>query len=199
MQSTRPPILGVFRPAGIAPRDNSRPRVPAWKENPWPGQRVLQLACGLRPMEDATNHDRGGWGPWVDVAHDLDDMPWSPLAALAPFDVTCAYDLVEHIEDVLGFVNEIHALLGPGGVLVMRGAAWNNPASYTDVTHRHWFTEDSFNFFDRSTPIGDHYGRFYTDSLGRDLTEWRIREVARVNADPRWPDTPDLQWTMVRL
>lgn len=173
------------------------PLAPSWRENLWPGQTVLQLGCGRRPIEGAVNHDRGEWGAWVDAVWDLEEMPW-PTVDGAPFDVVVAYDLVEHVEDVLGFVNEIHDLLRPGGILVMRGGAADNPASFTDPTHKHFFTDDSMNFFDRSTAIGDHYGRFYVDSLGRPLTEWRIREVARVNPDHRY-GVGDIQWTLVRL
>ncbi len=172
---------------------------PAWQPNPWPGKRVLQLGCGRRPMEGAVNHDRGRWGPWIDAEWDLEDMPWAHKAPGGEFDVVVAYDLVEHIDDVLGFVNEVHALLVTGGTLIMRGGAHDNPASYIDPSHKHWFREESFNFFDRRNNLGDWYGRHYVDTLGRPLTEWHVAKIERVNADPRWPDTPDLQWTLVKL
>lgn len=193
MNAWAPPELAAMRGAGGVE--------PIWLPNPWKGGRVLMLGCGAKPMIGAVNHDRVKHSPWVDATGDLDDMPWSYARSglgVGPFDAVYAYDLVEHIDDVLGFMNEIWTLLKPGGVLVMRGGAFDNPASYSDVTHRHWFTEDSFNPFDRSTNEGNHYGRFYTDSLERPLTEWRIDGVDRVNAHPKY-GVGDIQWTLIKV
>lgn len=177
--------------------------VPIWLPNPWAagGARVLNIGAGARPVIKAVNHDRRIHSPWIDIAWDLDVMPWAHGWQDDPrqFDVVVAHDVVEHMVDALGFVNEIHALLKPGGLLVMRGGAANNPAVWTDPTHLHFFNPDSMNFFDRSTGLGNGYGRFYTDRMGRPLTEWRIDGVDLNNADPRWPDTPDITWTMVAL
>jgi SAM-dependent methyltransferase len=186
---------------------------PIWLPNPWQGGRVLMLGCGAKPMIGAVNHDRVKHSPWVDVAFNLEKMPWikqhAPLnlllehervfAQVDGFDAVYAYDLVEHIEDVFGFLNEIHALMKPGGILVMRGGAADNPATFIDPTHRHWFTEESMDFVDPERGLGKNYGMFYTDGMGRPLAKWHIDGVDRVNADPRWPATPDIQWTLVRL
>lgn len=173
---------------------------PIWLPNPWlaGGGRVLMLGCGAKPMVGAVNHDRVHHSQWVDAAWDLDVMSWARLPG-EPFDACYAYDLVEHIEDVFGFLNEIHMLLKPGGILVMRGGAAENPASYCDPTHKHWFTEESMDFVDPDRPLGRSYGMFYRDTIGRPLAKWHIDGVDRVNADPRWPATPDIQWTMQAL
>lgn len=193
--SWAPPELAAMRGAGGVE--------PLWLPNPWAkgGARVLNIGAGARPVVGAVNHDRRIHSPWVDVAWELEAMPWAHGLPVdeSRFDIVIAHDVIEHIRDALGFVNEAHALLKPGGLFIMRGGAWDNPAAYTDPTHVHFFTEDSFNFFDRSTGLGDTYGRFYVDRLGRPLTEWRIDGVDRTNADIRWPDTPDIQWTMVAL
>ena len=168
-----------------------------WIPNPWHGARVLVLGCGAKPMIGAVNHDLHKHSPWVDAIGDLEVMPWVWAADLAPFDVCYAYDLVEHIQDVFGFLNEIHAIMRPGGILVMRGGSAMNPASYIDPTHKHWFMPDSMDFVDPDRPLGKHYGMFYSDSMGRPLAKWTIDGVDMVNADPRWRETPDIQWTMV--
>ncbi len=187
-----PPELAAMRGAGGVE--------PIWLPNPWKGARVLMLGCGAKPMVGAVNHDRVKHSPWVDAVGDLEVMPWAWAAGyVGVFDAVYCYDLVEHIADVFGFLNEIHALMRPGGVLVMRGGAADNPASYTDPSHKHWFTEESMDFVDPSRGLGKHYGQFYLDSLGRPLAKWRIDGVDRCNADPRWPDTPDIQWTLVAL
>lgn len=172
--------------------------VPIWRQAPGPGL-WLQLGTGARPVEGGVNHDRFQHGAWIDVACDLDVMPWEPLRAAMPaggFDGIVAFDVVEHIEDTLGFVNECHALLKTGGILVMRGGAADNPAVFTDPTHKHFYTEDSMDFFDDRTNLGAYYGKFYADSLGRPLARWWVMGCRRVNADPRY-GIGDLQWTMV--
>lgn len=163
--------------------------------NPWPGRKVLELGTGRRPMKNATHHDRVKHGDWIDVAFDLDTMPWPEVDA-APFDVVVAYDVLEHVRDVLGFVNEAARLLAPGGLLVMRAAAHDNPAAYIDPTHLHFLTEESMSFFDRSTPLGEHYGSTYRDTLSRPLSHWTVVSAERTNPDSRFPDTGDWLFTM---
>lgn len=174
---------------------------PIWLPNPWKaaGAAVLNIGCGARPVEGAVNHDRRKHSPWVDAWWNLELMPWpAGTVRQGEFDVVIAHDIIEHMTDALGFVNEVHGLLKPGGLFVMRGGAWDNPASYIDPTHKHWFHEDSFDFFDRERGLGNSYGRFYVDSLGRPLTEWRIDGVDRTNPDYRY-GVGDITWTMVAL
>lgn len=187
-----PPELAAMRGAGGVE--------PIWLPNPWKGARVLNIGAGARPVVGAVNHDRRIHSPWIDMAWELEAMPWAHgwQGDPPPFDVIVCHDVIEHMADALGFVNEVHALLRPGGLFIMRGGAWDNPATYIDPTHKHWFHEDSFDFFDRSRGLGNSYGRFYVDSLGRPLTEWRIDGVDRCNADSRY-GVGDITWTMVRL
>lgn len=191
---------------------------PQWQPNPFRGQRVLVLGCGARPVKGAVNHDRVRHGEFVDAAWDLDQMPWfQPSAKLegddrtvsrvyadgtigdAPFDVIIALDLFEHLVDPYGAVNECWSLLRTGGVLIIRMSAWDNPATFADLTHKHWANEEAYSFFDRTTRLGGHYGPFHpADSLGRLPTPWRVDGVDRVNPDERY-GVGDLQFTLVRL
>lgn len=185
---------------------------PEWHPNPFRGQRVLNLGCGARPIRGAVNHDRVKHGEYVDAWCNLDAMPWRfaeggtdgpalPAAIMAdPFDVIIALDLFEHLVDPYGAVNECWSLLRPGGVLIVRFAAWDNPATFADLTHKHRCNEDAFQFFDKTTRLGAFYGHYHpADTLGRLPTPWRIDGVDRVNPDHRWPDHGDLQFTMQKL
>lgn len=185
---------------------------PQWQPNPFRGQRVLQLGCGARPIKRAVNHDRVKHADFVDVWCNLDSMPWAfaeggtdgpalPSAAMRePFDAIIALDLFEHLVDPYGAVNECWSLLRTGGVLIIRMSAWDNPATFADLTHRHRASEEAYDFYDRSTRLGGHYSSFHpADTLGRLPTHWRIDGVDRVNPDHRWPDHGDLQFTMVKL
>lgn len=184
---------------------------PQWQPNPFRGQRVLVLGCGARPVKGAVNHDRVRHGEYVDAWCNLDAMPWTfaeggtdgpalPAAAMRePFDVVIALDLFEHLVDPYGAVNECWSLLRTGGVLIIRMSAWDNPATFADLTHKHWANEEAYSFFDRTTRLGGHYGPFHpADSLGRLPTPWRVDGVDRVNPDERY-GVGDLQFTLVRL
>lgn len=186
---------------------------------------LLVLGCGRRPVEGATNHNLGRYGrdgqrmDWVDVARDLDCLLWgrrihrelgagwgwtadhtglyrTEEAIKGLYGSILALDLLEHIKDVLAFCNECWELLEPGGLLVVRAGAHDNPASYTDPTHRHWFTRESLDFLDPTTRLGAHYGAFYVDSLYRPVLPWYMLGVGRSNADGRWPTTGDWLWLL---
>lgn len=182
---------------------------PQWQPNPFRGQRVLQLACGARPIRGAVNHDRVRHGDFVDAWCDLDRMPWvfsCDEGADVPrpnwhegFDAIIARDIFEHLVDPYGAVNECWSLLHVGGVLIIRMSAWDNPATFADLTHKHWANEEAFDFYDETTRLGGFYGRYHpSDSLGRLPTRWRIDGVDRVNPDHRY-GVGDLQFTMVKL
>lgn len=171
---------------------------PVWQANDWPGQRVLVLGCGVRPVRGAVNLDRWRIGDWVDVAHDLDQMPW-PAPDGGRFDTIVALDVVEHLADVGGALNECWALLREGGQLVMRVVASDNPAAWRDFTHRHVFTDESMDFVTYGHPYWATYGAVYLDSLGRPLRPWTDVKVRRVNPDSRWPAQGDWLFTMTKV
>lgn len=144
---------------------------------------TLHLGCGHRPLEGAVNHDRWQHAPYVDVAHDLDVLswPWNDEA----FDKVIALDVMEHLRiDVQVWLDECWRILKPGGVLVLRLPAFDNPCSYRDVTHRRVFHHESFHMFDPDTQLWQDYGQFY---WGPGYNRWwKIEQVERVNPDPRY-------------
>lgn len=120
--------------------------------------RSLSIGAGLLRHESAIHVDRRPL-PGIDVVHDLDVFPW-PFESDA-FDTIYAIDIIEHLEDVLRVIEECWRLLVPGGLLRIRTAYWETKQSYLDPTHRHWFTENSFDFFVPGSFCGDKYS-FYT-------------------------------------
>ena len=143
---------------------------------------TLQLGCGIRPLQGAVNHDRTAHHDYVDVAHDLEYLPWPWQDG--EFDKVIALDVMEHLRiDVQGWLDECWRILRPGGQLVLRLPAWNNALSWRDITHRRVFHEESFHYFDRSTQLWRDYGSFY---FGPGYNKWWVIErIERVN-----PPTP---------
>jgi trans-aconitate methyltransferase len=148
-------------------------------------------------MAGAVNHDRVKHAPHVDIAWDLDKMPWEVGSG---YEIVYAFDVLEHLRDTYGAINEIHNILVPHGALVVRMPAWDNPISYGDLTHRVVVMENSLDFFDRSRVRGKAFSPYHpVDTMGRLPSTWKIVSVERVNPDSRWPDRGDWQWVMEAL
>jgi SAM-dependent methyltransferase len=117
---------------------------------PTPEKAVLHLGSGTRPREGALNVDRVQL-PGVDVVWDLNTYPW-PFAT-GVWRRVLAYHVLEHLDNLVQAVSELHRILAPGGTAEVRvphmagAGAWNNP------THRHFFTRSTFDYFKR----GHHY------------------------------------------
>ena len=146
---------------------------------------VLQLGCGTRPKPGAINHDRVQHSPDVDVAWDLDQLPWPWVDE--QFDRVIALDVMEHLRiDIWQWLAETWRILKPGGLFLLRVPAWNNPNSYRDPTHhdlRSLWHEETIDYFCPATQLWRDYGRFYPGSeLGR---WWERVSVERTNPDER--------------
>lgn len=136
---------------------------------------VLNLGCGNR-LEGggAVNHDRTKHRPEIDVAWDLNCLPW-PWPDNA-FDQVIALSVFEHLRlDLVEVLNECWRLLRPGGQLVLKLPHWQSDVSYWDPTHRWHFSLRSFDQFDPDTERGKVYA-FYTDR------KWRIVRPAELNS-----------------
>lgn len=121
---------------------------------------VLNIGCGNRIVEGAVNHDRVKHRPEVDVAHDLNVLPW-PFEAQS-FDKVVALAVLEHLDiDLVASLNECHRILRPGGQLVIKLPLQSGSNAYDDPTHRWFFTLNSLDQFCPETERGQAYG-FYT-------------------------------------
>jgi SAM-dependent methyltransferase len=145
--------------------------------------RVLELGCGNRPDERAdVRHDRIKHHDFVDVAHDLNLLPW-PWAD-NEFDLVVAYDVFEHLKvPIADWLNECWRILSVDGVLDFRVAAWDNPVSYRDPTHERVFHEETFLYWDPREPLHWYFGSIYFAEADR---WWFQQNADRSNADPRY-------------
>lgn len=85
----------------------------------------------------------------VDVVHDLSRLPW-PFADDA-FERIEMINVLEHLSDTIGTMQELHRISRPGGRVVIRVPYWNSPDAGTDPTHKASFTQHSFDYFDPTT------------------------------------------------
>jgi len=123
---------------------------------------VLNLGCGRKHLPNAVNLDiTPDTNP--DVVHDLNRRPW-PFPD-GRFDEVHAYDVFEHLEDVIGTMEEVHRICRPGAVVRITVPHFSCANAFTDPTHRHYFGWFSFHYV-----TGEHQFSFYTRSRFRRRT-----------------------------
>jgi SAM-dependent methyltransferase len=133
----------------------------------------LNLGCGNDILPGFVNHDWSRRRPEVEVAHDLQSLPW-------PWDDDVAeevrlFDVIEHLPEVVPVIDECWRVLGPSGVLHLRVPHYQHPNAWIDPTHRRPFHLDSFDYFDPDTFWGTKYG-FYTTK------KWKLADK-EIDAD----------------
>jgi len=112
--------------------------------------RILDVGCGIAKFPDAVGIDRDP-NSQADLLFDLNCYPW-PLKSNVFDHIVCNH-IVEHINDVMRFMSEVHRLGKPGACVQILTPHFSNRYSYADPTHVHHFSLRTFDFFIEPTPI----------------------------------------------
>lgn len=83
-------------------------------------------------------------GPGVDYVH---SFPAQIGFAESSVGVIRAVDFLEHVEDKVAMMNEIHRLLAPGGLLLSMTPSTDGRGAFQDPTHVAFWNENSFWYF----------------------------------------------------
>jgi SAM-dependent methyltransferase len=151
----------------------------------------LNIGCGQKRLENAVNLDISR-GVGADVVHDLNNTPW-PFAADS-FDEVHAYDVLEHVHDVVRALEEIHRISRRGAVLHATVPHFSSANAFTDVTHRHWFGWRSFEPFDASHELAHYSGaRFKRRHARISFEQTTVNRVVFQLAN-RWPHEYERRW-----
>jgi hypothetical protein len=118
-------------------------------------RQILQLGSGKKYNELAVNVDLVARTK-PDLVHNLDLMPW-PLPD-DRFREVWAYDVIEHLDNVVRVMEEIHRVSTDGAVVKITVPHFSCANALTDITHRHFFSAASFKYF-----TGENEFDFYTD------------------------------------
>jgi SAM-dependent methyltransferase len=181
---------------------------------PAPPAGVLEIGCGLGSFGRllATHYDYTGLEPdptaYAEAAERIGDLGRVlpiPVEELPPgaFDLVCAFEVLEHIEDDLGALRAWQAQLRPGGSLVVSVPAGRHRFGPTDVKAGHFRRYDVGDLRDLLAGAGytDIIVRAYGFPMGYVL-EWGRNlyasrhagpesMVERTSASGRWLQPPE--------
>ena len=149
--------------------------------------RVLDIGCGINKVAGAIGMDVNPRTA-ADVIHDLDDLPY-PFAD-DEFDEVIGRHVIEHVDDPMGVMCELHRITKDGGVVRIVVPHWTNPDFATDLTHRNHLNSYSF----RNRTDERAVFKFYTDVRFRQrraritlLNLWRLTGLEfLINLDHRF-------------
>ncbi len=124
---------------------------------------VLDVGCGVKKFAGSIGLDRNPHTN-ADVIADLDHSPF-------PFEDSCfrevrAIHVIEHVNDVMQTMAEIHRLLQPGGRAVIVTPHYTDFSSFCDPTHKSHLNSFSLRYFGE-----DHAGfGYYTAARFREIS-----------------------------
>jgi tetratricopeptide (TPR) repeat protein len=123
----------------------------------------LNLGCGNDYREGWVNVDTGNCRK--DLHHDIEDLPL-PFADNT-FDEVLMMHVLEHVErrTFPDFMRDLHRICKPDALIHIEVPYYNSRNAWTDFTHKNFFTEDSFGYFDRNSHLRENgiiYGIDFT-------------------------------------
>lgn len=126
----------------------------------------LNLGCGHKHIAGAVNLDVTPLTK-PDLVHDLNCLPW-PLPD-NHFREVLAYDVIEHLDDFLKVMEEIHRVCQDGAVVRITVPHFSSANAYTDPTHRRLFGYSSIDYV-----TGENDLEFYTRARFRTISRRMI-------------------------
>lgn len=136
------------------------------KENVFPGIEILDVGCGQRKLPGALGMDIVS-DSHADVVHDVNKTPW-PFSG-NNFDIILLNHVLEHVDDVLAALGEVHRVGKPGSRVVIQVPYFRSIDAFNDPTHRHFFTARSLDYFFGDTKLAEYQ---YVSFMFRKIGFW---------------------------
>jgi SAM-dependent methyltransferase len=109
----------------------------------------INLGAGNDIFDGYVNHDIAQL-PGINVTHNLNEYPW-PWASDSVTEIH-AKDVIEHLDDFIAVMEEMHRILKVGGIAFIKVPYWNSWSAHVDPTHKRGFHELTFHFLDLNSP-----------------------------------------------
>lgn len=129
-------------------------------------KKILDLGCGKKKREGAIGVDFSNRHD-ADVIHDLNVFPY-------PFDGDSIDEIfidnvLEHLDEPLKVMEELHRICKPNGLVKVIVPYFRSVWAFIDPTHKHYFTVDSFAYYDPRHIICQRYdytpARFFIEKI----------------------------------
>jgi len=102
----------------------------------------VNLGCGRNILPGWINVDKI---EEADVRWNLNRFPY-PFESHS-IDYVLMKHVLEHLDDVIKVMEEVHRILKPHGVVEIIVPYYRHENAFTDPTHKHFFTERSMDYF----------------------------------------------------
>ena len=107
----------------------------------------LDIACGKNKQPGFTGIDKYEF-PGVDIIQDLEKYPY-PFKDDSVDEVFCSH-YIEHVSDMVQFINEVHRILKPGAPATIVAPYYASMRAWQDPTHRRAISEATFLYFNKA-------------------------------------------------
>ncbi len=114
----------------------------------------LDLGCGKKKQFGTVGVDMNPSSE-ADVIHDLNRFPY-PFED-SEFDEILADNTMEHLENIPRVMEELHRITRADSLLKVTVPYFRARWAFVDPTHKHFFTVDSFGYFDPAHPFSQSY------------------------------------------
>ena len=131
----------------------------------------LDLACGNNKRDGFIGVDHSLEGTQADVSHDLEVYPW-PFPDEYADEVFCSH-FIEHVVDLVAFINELWRVLKPGGEAKFIAPYYTSVWAIQDPTHKRSISEQTFLYFDREWRQANRLGHYPI------ITDFKIEKIER--------------------
>lgn len=124
------------------------------------GGKNVQLGCGNKPLKDFINVDFYN-KKYADEILDLNKpLPYETSSV----DLIYSDNVFEHIDNLLGLMQECHRVLKENGKLVIKVPYFKSKHAFVDPTHVNFFTLQSMDYYVENTHFNNEY-RFFNESF----------------------------------
>ena len=113
---------------------------------------ILHLGCGPHKIPGSIGVDINK-NIGADIIHDLNKFPY-PFKK-DQFDKIIAENILEHLENIPKVMEELHRISKNGAILFITTGHFSSIDSFTDPTHKHFFTSRTFDYFIPGTDLFD--------------------------------------------
>lgn len=136
----------------------------------------LNIGCGNDIREGYVNLDK--------VPLEGVDVVWNVEKGLPfedeLFDEVLCKDILEHVDDYVLLLREIHRVLKVGGRAVIEVPHFTSENNFIDPTHKHMFSAFTFDFFVKGHPRS-YYFDFHFSRIERRFIDFERRLLNPIN------------------